>query len=218
MLHRVTTGKAIPFLALLLTLGCGPGDPGNQPVIEAGILVSGSDMGVSDQSINLSRAAAPVVGAEVLVNGTSMVETAPGHYSGRLAVALQAGAAIQIVVHAGADTVVGTAIVPTVPTLLTPLGGTTVHLGTPLDFTWIDSSNPDEFRVGVRYSDLEELASYGPEARAGTVVTSRIPSNTTSLAAFIYAYADGTFTGPASSGSRMRVRQLGVTVTIVPVP
>ena len=218
MQPRVPAGKVFLILIAILGANCGPGDPGNQPAVDPRILVSGADMGVSGQEINLSRGPAALSGAEVLVNGTRMAETAPGHYAGQLAVPLAAGAPIEVVIHAGADTVTGTAVVPTVPTLLTPLGGTTVHLGTPLDFTWIDASNPDEFRVGIRYNGLAELAAYGPAVRAGTVVTSRIPSNTTSLAAFIDAYADGTFTGPANPGSRMRVRQSGVTVSIVPVP
>ncbi|MGH7524024.1 MAG: hypothetical protein ACREK8_06935 [Gemmatimonadales bacterium] len=70
MLHRVTTGKALVFLLAVLTADCGRVDPGNQPAIDTGILVSGA-------------------------------------------------------------------------------GGTTVHLGTPLDFTWTDDSNPDGFRLGI---------------------------------------------------------------------
>jgi hypothetical protein len=92
-----------------------------------------------------------------------------------------------------------------------------IQLGTPLDFTWTDLSSPDEFRIGILYAATAELASYGASARSGTVVTSRIPATTTALSAFLYAYGDGTFTGPAHPDSKMRVRQPGGTVNIIPV-
>lgn len=210
--------RATLFLLIPLVAGCSSTDPGNQPLADTRILVSGSDMGVLFQNIDLTRGGFPVTGAEVLVNGIPMVETQSGHYAGQLLAPVPVGGTIQVEVRAGTDTVKGTTTVPAVPTLVTPMGGTTIHLGTPLDFTWIDGSNPDEFRIGILYAGTGERASYGPTTRSGTVVTSRIPSNTTTLSAFLYAYGDGTFSGPAHLDSKMHVRQAGATVSIVPAP
>ena len=209
--------RATLFLLIAMMAGCGSPDPGNQPPVDTRILVSGSDMGVLFQNINLTRGGFPVTGAEVLVNGTPMVETQSGHYSGQLPDPIGVGGTIQIDVRAGSDTVRGTTAVPAVPTLVAPTSGTMIQLGTPLDFSWTDLSSPDEFRIGILYGATAELASYGSAARSGTVVTSRIPATTTALSAFLYAYGDGTFTGPAHPDSKMRVRQPGGTVNIVPV-
>jgi hypothetical protein len=173
-------------------------------------------MGVLFQNINLSRGGFPVTGAEILVNGSVMVETQTGRYSGQLPAPLAVGDTVEIDVRAGSDTIRGTTTVPAVPTLLIPTSGTMIQLGTPLDFSWADASSPDEFRIGILYAGTGEVASYGASARSGTVVTSRIPATTTTMSAFIYAYGDGTFTGPAHADSKMRVRQPGGTVSIIP--
>lgn len=205
------------FLLIPMVAGCSSPDPGTQPPGDTRILVSGNDMGALLQNINLSRGGFPVTGAEVLVNGNPMIETEPGHYSGQLPAPLAVGDTVQLDVRAGADTIRGTTTVPAVPTLLTPTSGTMIQLGTPLDFTWADVSSPDEFRIGILYAATGEFASYGASARSGSVVTSRIPATTAALSAFIYAYGDGIFTGPAHSSSKMRVRQTGGSVSIVPV-
>jgi hypothetical protein len=205
------------ILLIPMVAACGSPDPGTQPPADNRILVSGSDMGVLFQNINLSRTGFPVTGAEILVNGSLMVEGQAGRYSGQLPAPLAVGDTVEIEVRAGSDTIRGTTTVPAVPTLLTPTGGTMIQLGTPLGFTWADVSNPDEFRIGILYSGTGEVASYGASARSGTVVTSRIPASTTTMSAFIYAYGDGTFTGPAHPDSKMRVRQPGGTVGIVPL-
>lgn len=209
--------RATVFLLIPIIAGCSTADPGTQPPGDTRILVSGSDMGVLFQNINLSRMGFPVTGAEVTVNGIPMVETQTGHYSGQLPAPLAVGDTVEIDVPAGSDTIRGITTVPAVPTLLTPTGGTMIQLGAPLEFTWADVASPDEFRIGILYAATGEVAAYGASARSGTVVTSRIPTTTTALSAFIYAYGDGTFTGPAHPDSKMRVRQPGGTVNIVPV-
>ena len=202
----------------LCVAGCSGPDPGNQEMADSRILVSGGDMGALTQNVDITRGGFPLRGALVLVNGTPLVETQPGDYTGQLPAAVPAGGAILIEVIAGADTVRGSTTVPAVPRLAVPSSGSTVHLGTPLDFAWTDDTDPDEFRVGILYGSTGEFASYGGAVRSGAVVTSRIPSNTTTLTAVISSYGNGTFSGPADPGSKMHVRQAGLAVAIVPTP
>ena len=104
---------------------------------------------------------------------------------------------------------------PALPSLTIPGNRAVIHIPTPLEFSWIDTSDPDAFRAGITYDGVAEVATYTGATRSGIVVTSRIPPTTTSLSAFLYAYSEGTFTGPAHPDSRMHVRQSGGTVTLV---
>lgn len=203
----------MPFLIVIpAVVACA--SSGESPPVADQILVLGGDMGVLFENINLSKGNVPLTGAAVLVNGTVIPETQSGHYAGQLPAPLSAGASIQIQVVAGIDTVIGTTRVPDVPTLVTPSGGATIQIGTPLAFTWTDATNPDEFVAAIQYSGLAEVSGYGPTFRSGIVVTSRIPSTATNMSAFFAAYGDGTFSGPAQPGSKMHVRQAAVPVRL----
>lgn len=198
----------IPIVAACTT------DNGSTPP-DTRILVVGNDMGPRVQNITLSRGTSAVTNALVTVNGIALTETASGHYAGTLPTSLAVGDTIQVDVFAGADSVTGIARVPTVPSLTTPGNRAVIHIPTPLDFTWLDTSDPDAFRAGIQHDGVAEVASYTGAARSGIVVTSRIPPTATSVSAFLYAFAEGTFTGSAHPDSRMHVRQSGGTVTLV---
>jgi hypothetical protein len=175
------------------------------------LLVYGTDMGPLFENVALSRGGAPVSGAQVSVNGTALSETSTGFYYGKLPATVPVGAGITIEVHAGNQTVTGTAIVPQTPVLTAPTAGSSVHPGTALSFTWTDSADPDEFEAGITYTvgsggTSQETAVAG-SARSASVATAAIPASATNLNGYLFAYANGTFSGDADPGSRMHVRQ-----------
>jgi hypothetical protein len=194
----------------------------NQPTPPASnnILVSGSDMGPMYQNLYLSRGNDPVRGAEVRVNGTSIPETAtPGFYQGVLPEMIQPGGQLTLEVRAGTDVVTGATTVPMVPTLLTPASGGTVTRGTPAPFSWSSPNNPSEFMMGLSYvvnnGGTGQHIFVGGDSRTGTVPTADIPSNATNLRGYVFAYGNGTFTGPADPASRLRVRQPSAEVSLI---
>jgi hypothetical protein len=204
------------LVPLALVLACDSG--GGSEVVDTRIVVFGNDMGPLSQIVTLSRANSAVSNAQVTVNGTTLTETVAGRYSGQLPAFLAVGDTIRIAVISGIDTIIGVATVPTVPSLVVPGNGTAIHIPTPLDFSWFDSTDPDEFRAAIQYSGVSETAGFPGNARAGIVVTSRIPVTATNLSAYLYAYNDGTFTGPAHPNSKMHVRQSGGVVGLVVGP
>ena len=201
---------------ILILVGCGNDDAG--PSTDRRMLVSGSDMGPLIQNITLARGSSAVSSALVTVNGVVLNETVAGRYSGQLPAYLAVGDTLRLLVVAGADTIAATGRVPAVPTLITPMSGATISIPTPLDFTWIDTSNPDVFRAVIQYNGVLEISSYLGSFRSGVVVTSRIPKTATGLSAYLDAYDDGTFTGPAHPASKMHVRQAGGRVGLVMGP
>ena len=205
--------RRAPIFLIAMAAACTADTASASPDLR--ILVIGNDMGPRLQNISLSRGNSAVTSALVTVNGVTLTETASGHYSGSLPTFLAVGDTIRIAVIAGADSVTGIALIPTVPSLTTPGNGAVIHIPTPLDFVWIDTSNPDAFRAAIVFNGTTEAAGYTGAARSGIVVTSRIPPTAANVSAYLYAYSDGTFSGPAHPDSRMHVRQSGGTVSLV---
>lgn len=203
-------------LILSLVLGCAGAQNDDGPAPWTGFLIQGSDMSVLSQSLDVTNAQGPVSNALVTVNGTVIPEIQFGHYAGQLPAPLSVGDSVTLIVAKNGYTVVGTTTVPTVPTLVAPVGGTAIQIPVPLDFAWADTNNPDSYRIAIQYNNgLAEFAGYGGSARSGLVVTSRLPSSATNLSASIAAYNDGTFSATAAQGSRMRFRQPGLSVSLV---
>ena len=209
-------GAAAFCLLALASWSCNksPAAPSGGP-----ILVFGSDMGPLYQNIDVSRDGTPTSGAQVRVNGTLIPETSTGFYSGQLPATLDPGATITVEVTVGSDVVTGTATIPTAPVVVTPTPGTSVHPGTPTTFTWTDALNPDEFFLSVGYHSggggSSKSTTVSGTLRSGSVDTTGIPGTATNLSAELFAYANGTFTGPADSTSKMHVRQEAPGVPLV---
>jgi hypothetical protein len=183
------------------------------------ILIYGSDMGPLFENISISRDGNPLTGADVKVNGTTIPEKNPGFYQGQLPDEVPAGQPLVIEVRSGGDVVTGTTKVPEFPVLVAPADGDGVHPGTPLAFTWTDGSNPDEFLIGIGYTvgnagGSQDTVLAGT-ARSGSVATTPIPNNATDVRAYVFAYGNGTFTGPYDPTSRMHVRQSSHLVTLI---
>lgn len=200
--------------SLALTLACGGGEatgPDDENTPAAGtLLVTGGSMGSKYQNIYVARDNQGVSGAVVTVNGVTIPEVAAGQYYGALPDFLDAGASVRLEVRAGNQTVVGTAIMPGQPVLLTPTPNFTAPLGTPISYAWTAGSSPSRFYAGFLYRTGTAGAQHWNEVtgsvREATVTTTGLPANATDFEVFVNAYADGTFTGPAHSMSRMNVR------------
>jgi hypothetical protein len=190
------------------------------PPASTNILVSGSDMGPLYQNLSLSRNNEAVRGAEVRVNGTVIPETAtPGFYQGVLPEMIQPGGQLTLEVRAGSDAVTGVTSVPMAPTLITPADGGTVTRGTPTPFSWSSPNNPSEFMMGISYvvnnGGTGQHIFVAGDARNGTVPTSAIPAGATNVRGYVFAYGNGTFTGPVDPASRLRVRQPSGEVALI---
>jgi hypothetical protein len=198
---------------LLLAASCGGGEatgPENENPAGGTLLVTGGSMGPKFQNVYLSRDHLPVSGATVTVNGVAMPEVGPGQYYGALATFLDAGATVRLEVHAGNQVVIGTATVPSEPVLQTPAPNFSATIGSGISYTWTSNSSPSRFFAGFLYRTGDAGSAHWEEVSGGvrnsTVTTAGLPANATEFQAFVNAFADGTFTGPAHPDSRMNVR------------
>ena len=200
-------------MLLLLATACGGGEatgPENENPAGGTLLVTGGSMGPKFQNIYVSRDNLPVLGATVTVNGVSMPEVGAGQYYGSLPTFLDAGATIRLEVHAGNQVVIGTAIVPSEPVLQTPAPNFSAAIGTSISYSWTSSNSPSRFFAGFLYRTGDAGSAHWEEVTGGLrnsmVATVGLPANATEFQAFVNAFADGTFTGPAHPDSRMNVR------------
>ncbi len=200
-------------MLLLLAAACGGGDatgPEEELPGAGTLLITGGSMGSRYQNIYVSRNNLGVSGAIVTVNGVAIPEIAAGQYYGSLPDFLAAGASIRLEVRAGNQTVIGNAVVPGEPVLQTPAPNFIGPLGTTIAYEWTASSSPSRFLAGFLYRTGDAGAARWNEVTGGvrqaSVATTGLPANATEFQAFVNAYADGTFTGPAHSMSRMNVR------------
>jgi hypothetical protein len=194
----------------------------NQPTppVSNNILVSGSDMGPLYQNLYLYRGNDAVRNAEVRVNGTVIPETATaGFYQGVLPETIPPGGQLTLEVRAGSDVVTGVTTVPMVPTLVAPASGGIVTRGVPAQFSWSSPNSPSEFMMGIGYvfnnGGSGQHSYVAGDSRSGTVPTADIPAAATNLRGYVFAYGNGTFTGPYDPASSLRVRQPSAEVTLI---
>jgi len=200
-------------MLILFAIACGGTDatgPEEQVPESTTLLVTGGSMGPKFQNIYVSRNNQPVAGAVVTVNGVAMPEIAAGQYYGSLPDFVAAGATIRLEGRAGNQTVVGTAIVPGQPVLQAPAPNFTAVLGTSISYSWTTGTSPSRFLAGFLYRTGDASATHWNDvsggAREASVTTGGLPPDATDFQAFVNAYADGTFTGPAHPMSRMNLR------------
>ncbi len=197
---------------VLIAAACGSGDSNTDPdPLPSVLIVRGSDMGVKFQNIDILRGTSTVTGATVTVNGVSMSETSPGRYTGQLPAFLAAGAPVVLQVVSGALAATGQTTVPQEVTIVAPASGATITRGSPISVTWTSSVNPDRFVIGLIWSSNgasnAKSVTVAGSLRAGSIPTTDVPANATNLSVYVFAYADGTFTGAADPTSRMSLRQ-----------
>ena len=105
---------------------------------------------------------------------------------------------------------------PEAPVITAPLEGANIPVANAIDVTWTSTTNPDRFMISVQVgAGVVEFDAVGT-ARALT-----IPAGTLAVGGpypmDLFAYNDGTFTGPVDVESTMRIRGGDrVNITIIP--
>ncbi|MEQ9569377.1 MAG: hypothetical protein RLN75_04245 [Longimicrobiales bacterium] len=188
--------------------------------LEPPITVTGFDMGTFTQNVRLESQGAPLEGATVTANGAALAEFSPGLYRGTLPATLQPGESLVLRVESAGRVVEGTAMIVASATLTTPVAGQNLNRGTPMDFAWTAPDDPILWRMGVSWVSPAGGSSARVDvpgsARSGQVPTDAVPGDATSAEAYVFGYLRGTFTGPVTPESDMRVRlgMPGVDLTI----
>ncbi len=175
--------------------------------------VTGSDMGAVYQNLNILRDGVPLAGADVKVNGVAIPAAASaGSYYGPIP-AVDPGGSIVLEVRSGADVVRGTDVMPAIPAVMVPADGETMVEGTAVTVQWTSTSDPDRFTVTAQYSCGAGCGTSRDYAVNGNVRSYTIPAADLPVGEPIqiqvFAYNDGTFTGPVSTDSHMSVRGEG---------
>lgn len=221
--------RGLPFALGLALLACGDSGPAanddddddpDDPVVP--ILVTGNDMGTEFQHVVLEADGAPVRGAVVTVNGQALPETVPGRYVGQLDRALEAGETLTLRIESEGRVVQGTALIVEAPTIVSPVQGQYLDRGNPMGFEWTAPDDPDRFQLSVSWvaggGGAATVAEVDGAVRSGSVPTTDVPESATEARARVYAYLEGTFTGPVDPDSDMNVRIEGRTVDLSLVP
>jgi len=171
-------------------------------------LITGNDLSARNENAYITLDGVAKGGLTVTVNGTALVNTSGGQYSGALATTLATGAQVQLVATDGTNTATGTSVVPELPVIT---GATVASHGAPVIVSWSSATSPDSFQVTLNYhlpdnSAVGVTAKLGGSARQATLSQADIPANGTVYSISLQAMMNGVFTGAAASGSRMNVR------------
>lgn len=184
------------------------------------IRVTGFDMGVSTQNVRLESLGVPLEDATVTANGTVLAEFSPGRYRGTLPQLLQPGEDLVLRVESEGRLVEGVATILASATLTAPVAGQNLNRGTPMDLTWTAPDDPLLWTMGLSWvspaGGSGSRVDVPGSARSGQVPTDAVPADATSASAYVFGYLRGTFTGPVTPDSDMRVRlgMPGVDLTI----
>lgn len=185
--------------------------------IVAPVLVAGTDMGNQFQHVSITQGGVTVDGATVTVNGEAALQGAPGgNYDVTLAAPALPGGLLDLDIAFGSVVIEGTGAVPEPPVTTAPLEGANIPVANAIDVTWTSTTDPDRFFINTTNSTLAvDLAG---TARAYTIPAGTLPVGGP-YQIRVYAYNDGTFTGPVDVTSKMSIRGEGPpqpSVTIIP--
>ena len=177
-------------------------------------VIKGGDTGVYHQHLDIwTSDFEPVADAVVTINGVEIPFVSGSRYSQDLPASLEAGDPFELVVEIGTDVVTGSDVVPPVAVVTAPADGASITQGTPLVVEWTSESDPDRFQIspypcaGVCYQNVDGTV------RSLEIDTSSF-STTEPVRIRIYAYNEGTFTGPADPSSSLNLRHLGSSPSI----
>lgn len=193
------------------------GAPTNPP-----ITILGHDMGRRDQHFALSRGRDPIPDATVTINGSVVPASATGSYTFQLGQALLPGEELVLRVEHGGEVVEGRATIMAMPTLTAPEPDQAVTWGAPLVVSWTAATNPDFWRLLLRYevgSAAEAVHALLPgSSRNASVATISVPAGATNPSVQLLGYMTGTLIGPVDPRSTMRVRVAEATLTLLVHP
>ncbi len=215
------TGASARIYAYLRGAFTGPVDPASDMRVRVAgqsidlslqppITVTGFDMSVFSQNVRLESEGALLEGATVSANGVALVENLPGLYRGNLPAVLQPGETLLLRIESGGRVVEGRATIVASASLTAPLAGQNLNRGTPMDFAWTAPDDPDSWSMSVNWVSPAGGSSTRVEVdgatRVGQVPTDGVPVDATSASAHVFGFLRGTFTGPVTPESDMRVR------------
>jgi hypothetical protein len=181
------------------------------------VVVTGTDMGAQFQHVAISQGGASVDGATVTVNGETAVQSAPGsNYDVTLAAPVAPGGLLDLDISFLSVVIQGTGAVPAPPVITAPTEGANIPVANAIDVTWTSPTDPDRFYINATGSTL--AVDLPGTARAYTIPAGTLPVGGP-YQIRVYAYNDGTFTGPVDATSKMSIRGEGPpqpNVTIIP--
>lgn len=181
------------------------------------VLVQGTDMSGFSSNISIRQGGPMVDGATVTVNGEAALQSAPGeNYFVDLAAPVAVGGLLDLDISFGSIVIQGTGAVPEAPVITAPAEGANIAVASAIDVTWTSTTDPDRFQIFVQTGAGVQVFDAAGTARAFT-----IPANTLPVGGpypmDVFAYNDGTFTGPVDPTSRMNIRgEDRVNITIIP--
>jgi len=182
------------------------------------VLVVGSDMGNQFQHVALSQVGTADVLARVTVNGEAAYQSGGGSsYDVAFAAPIAPGGLLDLDVSFGMIAIQGTGAVPERPAVTAPADLAVIHVANTIDVRWASATNPDRFVVTADIGATLRFDAAG-SARAFTIPAGALPVGGP-WQIRVYAYNDGTFTGPVEAASAMNIRGEGTGyphVTIIP--
>ncbi len=189
---------------MVMALAVGPAHAGSS------YIVSGGDTGVFHQHVSVwTSDNDPITDATVTINGVTLPFVSGARYSQDLPEELQAGDPFELVVQIGPDTITCTDVVPAKPVIMAPLDGASIDQGSSLLVEWTSDSDPDRFQISAYPCDGNCRVTVGGDVRSLELDTSGFPT-TEPVKIRVYAYAEGSFTGPADPSSNLNLRHLGI--------
>jgi hypothetical protein len=181
------------------------------------VVVTGTDMGNQFQHIHISQGGTTVDGATVTVNAEAALQSGAGtNYDVTLAAPVAPGGLLDLDISFGTVVIEGTGAVPEPPVITAPLEGANIPVANAIDVTWTSPTDPDRFYIDATESTL--AVDLPGTARAYTIPAGTLPVGGP-YQIRVYAYNDGTFTGPVDATSKMSIRGEGPpqpSVTIIP--
>jgi hypothetical protein len=187
-------------LAACSESGTGP----NPPATELTIL--GSVMSGNYQNLTVTRGTDPS-NATVAVNGHSIPAVGGGGFYGQLPAPVADGGQLTLVVVDDDLEATGLALVPATPTIT---GVTGTAAGGEITVQWTSAADPDSFVVALNYrvdgaGHAQRFMATG-SARQRNFTPATPPAGASNFSVGVHAFNAGSFTGDATSDSRMNVR------------
>ena len=185
--------------------------------IVGAVLVQGTDMSGGNQNVMIHQGGTVVDGATVTVNTEALLQIAPGDiYQGTLTTTVPVGGLLDLDISFGSVVIEGTGAVPEAPVITAPAEGANIPMANAIDVTWTSTANPDRFQIIVQTGAGVQVFDAAGTARAFTIPAGALPVGGP-YPMDVFAYNDGTFTGPVDPTSRMNIRgEDRVNITIIP--
>jgi len=129
------------------------------------------------------------------------------YYGGDLGFTIPEGDTLTLSVSIGGTMIVGKDTVPEAPTITGPSDGSEFAALDPVLVTWTSSTDPDVFLVDTFCPDGCDQSKWEVpgDQRSFEIQAGELPVNV-GIIIRVYAYNDGSFTGPADPASNMNIR------------